>query len=429
MEPVRNGEGQRAGSRMNSAALVLAVLFWTAGCVFAGNALAQRDGEQKSRSWARKHEIDQLTGRRLLKAQEFLVEDKWDEAEAALGKLRLRSLNAAERTKFYTLSGYVAMGRKDLSRARELFELTIAQDFLPLEERADFRFIIARICMEQDNWADAIVNLKRWFLIEEEPNASSYYLLALAYWQAKDTDAALAPALKAVAIANAPQENWLKLLLAIRLTRKEYKETIPLLDQMIRSYPNKTYWIQLSTRHGALGNYPESLIPLQLAYTQGLLTEDPEIRRLAELLLYLELPYRAADVMKFGLESSVVDEDSEYFELLSNSWIMAREYDKAIDPLIRAAELAEGGRIYQRLAEVHIQQERWQEAAEALGLALEKGDLPKPGQATLLMGIVLYSQKKPDQALPWFEKAKAFSDSEQEANTWVKHIKREMAAS
>ena len=116
--------------------------------------------------------------------------------------------------------------------------------------------------------------------------------------------------------------------------------------------------------------------------------------RSAQLLLYLELPYRAVDVMKFGLEKRFMEEDSELYELLSNSWIMAREYDEAVDPLVRAAELAQGGRIYQRLAEVHIQQERWQEAAEALELAINKGELPRPGQTTLLMGIVLYSQKK-----------------------------------
>ena len=217
---VRSGERQCAGARMNSAAIVLVVVFCAAGGMFAGSALAQEDGEQKGRGWARQHEIDPRTGRRLLKAQEFIVDEQWDEAEAALDKLRIRSLNAPEKTKLYTLRGYVAMGREDFSLAREQFELTIAQDFLPLEERADFRFMIARICMQQDNWLDAIENMKKWFLIEREPNASSYYLLALAYWQAKNVDAALAPALKAVALVEAPQENWLKLLLAVRLTRK-----------------------------------------------------------------------------------------------------------------------------------------------------------------------------------------------------------------
>ena len=85
--------------------------------------------------------------------------------------------------------------------------------------------------------------------------------------------------------------------------------------------------------------------------------------------------------------------------------------------------------IYQRLAEVHIQQERWEEAAVALGQALEKGQLPNPGQTTLLMGIVLFSQKKPEQALPWFNKAKGYAETEHEADIWLEHIQREITAS
>jgi tetratricopeptide (TPR) repeat protein len=424
MERMRRGARRRAAAKLSSLAMLLAVLVFIVGSGFAGSALAQ--GEQRGRSWARKFEIDPLSGKRLTKANVLLADQLFDEADAVLDKMRIRSLNANEKTKLYSLRGFVALGREDFAAAREFFELTIAQGFLELEKQADLRFVIARICLQQDKWDEAIANLKKWFTIEKEPNSSAYYLLALAYWQADDFDSALEPALTSVALAEAPQESWLKLLLAIRLTRKEYEETIPILDQLIRRYPSKNNWIQLSTLHGALGNYQESLIPLQLAYAQGLLTEDSEIRRLAELLLYLELPYRAVDVMKFGLEKRFMEEDSELYELLSNSWIMAREYDEAVDPLVRAAELAQGGRIYQRLAEVHIQQERWQEAAEALELAINKGELPRPGQTTLLMGIVLYSQKKPGEALPWFEKAKAFPDSEDEANIWTRHIEREI---
>jgi len=429
---VQHGERYCASVRQTRATVLLIALLWIAGSWIAGVAVAQQGGEEgqkPTRSWARQHEIDPLTGKRLLKAQEFLVAGQWDEADAILDKLRVRSLNPREKTKFYSLRAYVAYGRGELSVTREFLELTIAEDFAPLKEQADFRFQIAQISMEQGKWDEAIANLNKWFLIESNPNSTAYFFLALAHWQVGDIDAALEPALKSVAMAEEPQESWLKLLLAIRLTRKEYQETIPLLNQMIRRYPKKIYWIQLSTLHGVLGNYKASLIPLQLAYTQGLLTENSELRRLAELLLYLELPYRAADVMTSGLDESVVDQDSENFELLSNSWIMAREYDKAVDPLLRAAELADGGRIYHRLAEVHIQRERWQQAAEALSLALEKGSLPNLGKTTLLMGIVLYSQKKSEQALDWFDKAKSHADSEHEANIWLEHIQREMTAS
>jgi tetratricopeptide (TPR) repeat protein len=418
------GEWRFAAVRAIAALVLLVVPIWP-----AGNAFSQEgddSGRQRGGSWARKHEIDPLTGKRLQKAREFLVEQQFDEADATLDKLRVRSLNPIEKTTLYTIRGYVALGRENLPAARDYFEQTIALGVLDADKRAGHRFMIAQMYMQEENWAQVIVHLNKWFTLEENPNSNSYYFLALAHWQSEDTDSALQYVSKAVALSDEPQESWLQLLLAARLTRKEYKESIPILEELVRRFPKKIYWIQLSTLHGALGNYEQSLIPLQLAFTQNLLTEDGEIRRLAELLLFLELPYRAADVMRNGLEKQFVDQDSAYFELLSNSWILAREYDKAVDPLMRAAELADGGRIYQRLAEVHIQRERWEEAAGALGLALEKGNLPEPGQATLLMGITLYSQKKPGEALTWFGKAKKFSETEHEAEIWLEHIQREM---
>lgn len=178
----RVGRGTRKGAvvRLISGGMLLAVLGWIVASGFAGSAMAQ--GEQRGRSWARKFEIDALTGKRLSKANLLLADQLFDEADAVLDKMRIRSLNANEKTKLYSLRGFVALGREDFAAAREFFELTIAQDFLEIEKQADLRFVIARICLQQDKWDEAIANLNKWFTIEKEPNSSAYYLLALAYW-------------------------------------------------------------------------------------------------------------------------------------------------------------------------------------------------------------------------------------------------------
>jgi tetratricopeptide (TPR) repeat protein len=299
---------------------------------------------------------------------------------------------------------------------------------LDVEEQAAIRFQIAQLYLAEERWRDVVTNLEQWFSMVESPNSSAYYLLAIAYYQLEDLDSALPPALKALEVAEVPQEGWLQLVLALRLTRKEYAEAVPLLEQLIHRYPKKIYWIQLSTVHGALGSYEEALIPLQLAYSQGLLTEDEELRRLSQLLLFLDLPYRAAVVLEGGLEEGSVEPDAAAYEQLSNSWIAAREYEKAAAPLARAAELSEGGDLYVRLAQVHIQREKWSEAAEALRRALDKGELANQGDAQLLMGIAYYSQKEPQQALRWFARARQHEATRQEAEVWVRYIERELGS-
>jgi len=385
-----------------------------------------QDKEQDEKAWGRTYSIDERTAKRLIEAREQLTAERYDEAEAALGKLRLRSLNPLERAQTYRIYAFVAYGRNDFDRARDFLEKTIAEEVLSSADVADVRFMIAQLFLQQERWAEAAQNFERWFEMVESPNSGAYYLLALTYYQLEDLDKAVVPAQKAVELADKPQEGWLQLLLALRLTLKEYPAALPLLEQLIELYPKKVYWIQLSTLHGALGNYEEALVPLQLAYTQELLTEQAELRRLAELLLFLDLPYRAAQVMQRGLEEERIEADAEAYELLSNSWISAREYENAVEPLERAAELSDDGDLYVRLAQVHIQREKWSAAAAALRQALEKGDLANTGDAQLLMGIAYYSQKRPQQALTWFGRARKHEETRDEANNWLKYIRREL---
>jgi tetratricopeptide (TPR) repeat protein len=378
--------------------------------------------------WTRTYTVDERTGKRMAEALELLQAERYPEAREALGKLRMGSLNPFEKAQVLRIQAFIAYGDGQLGEARELLEQALAQDVLDVEEQAAIRFQIAQLYLAEERWRDVVTNLEQWFSMVESPNSSAYYLLAIAYYQLEDLDSALPPALKALEVAEVPQEGWLQLVLALRLTRKEYAEAVPLLEQLIHRYPKKIYWIQLSTVHGALGSYEEALIPLQLAYSQGLLTEDEALRRLSQLLLFLDLPYRAAVVLEGGLEEGSVEPDAAAYEQLSNSWIAAREYEKAAAPLARAAELSEGGDLYVRLAQVHIQREKWSEAAEALRRALDKGELANQGDAQLLMGIAYYSQKEPQQALRWFARARQHEATRQEAEVWVRYIERELGS-
>ncbi len=74
---------------------------------------------------------------------------------------------------------------------------------------------------------------------------------------------------------------------------------------------------------------------MQLAYNQDFLESDRELRQLAQLYLYHSIPYRAARVLEKGLADGIVTEDVDIFAMLANSWLLAREYEAALDPLRR----------------------------------------------------------------------------------------------
>jgi tetratricopeptide (TPR) repeat protein len=163
----------------------------------------------------------------------------------------------------------------------------------------------------------------------------------------------------------------------------------------------------------------------QLAYTQGFLTEDKELMRLARSYLYHDLPYPAAEVLEEGLRSGAINGSVEAYELLANSLIAAREYERSLPPLRRAAELSDNGDLYVRLGQVHMQQEAWNDASVLLEKAVDKGGLEDPGNAVLLMGISYYNGAQPTRARAAFQRARKYDSKRSEADRWITHIDTE----
>ena len=410
-------------------------LLVAAACL--GLALVSGAGAQgDDRTWKRQQAPDpEIANRpqagpktleRHANALELLFEERYVEARQELDKLYFKRLNPVEQAMIHQDYAYIASAEEKRDEARQRFQQAIDSGGL-YEQVKDVQFKIAMLWMQDEEWEQASQTLEEWFTLEPDPNSSSYYILALTYYQQERLDDALIPARKAVEISDAPKESWLQLLLGIHLLQKDYQGAIPVLEQLLALYPSRNYFMNLSTVYGALGDYKEAAIPLQLAYEEGLLEEDDHLRRLGQLLLFLNLPYRAAEVLDEGLGQEVIEPDTEVLEMLSNSWIAAREYEAAVHPLERAAALAPTGDLYVRLAQVHVQRENWDGATAALRKALEKGGLEDTGNAHLLMGIALYSDDDPGAARGWFQSASGFETTEQEASVWISHIDQELA--
>jgi tetratricopeptide (TPR) repeat protein len=133
--------------------------------------------------------------------------------------------------------------------------------------------------------------------------------------------------------------------------------------------------------------------------------------------------------MQKGLADGTIESDSDAWRLLGDAWLAAREYEKALDPIKKAAELSPNGDLYVRLGQVYIQREEWEKAIAALQQGLEKGSLKDEGNAHLLIGIANYSQKKIRAARSAFAKARDSEKTRESADRWLKHIDQEQRSS
>jgi tetratricopeptide (TPR) repeat protein len=195
------------------------------------------------------------------------------------------------------------------------------------------------------------------------------------------------------------------------------------LTRLIGMFPDKKlYWLQLSSVYGQLEQYPKSLAVMQIAYNNGLISNDSDARRLADLMLFNGVPYRCGQFLDEAISKKIIKTDSKLYEKQANCWIAAREYAKSIGPLSRAAELSDDGDLYVRLGEVQIQRSEWAGASAAFMQGINKGGLKDKGNAELMLGIALYNQKELSKAKSWFEKAKSFDKQRKTATGYLQLI-------
>lgn len=368
--------------------------------------------------------IDAATGKILTEAIEALNKENYSGAKAAVSKLKMDSLSPYERSRTEQILASIESAQDNYPGAQKHLQAAIDAGGLNEKEISDTRYQIAQMFLAQEKWKEGAAALEQWFQTAQNPNGAAYYLLAVAYYQQNDYKRALVPAQKAVDLTDKPQESWVQLVLALYLQQDKFAEAVPLLKKLIAMAPEKkTYWQQLSSVYGQMEDYPKSLAVAQLAYNGGILVDDADVRRLADLQLFNDLPYRCGLTLDEAVQKKQVKVDFKLYEKQANCWIAARDFAKAVGPLERAAEMAPNGDLYVRLGEVQIQRSEWSAAATALQNGLRKGGLKDTGNAQVLLGIAQFNQKNYAAAKDSFTRARNFDKQRKMADGYLQLIK------
>ena len=368
--------------------------------------------------------MDPAVGRHLKAAVTDLQAQQYPQAESELGELNLDHLSPYERSRAEQLFAVAEQMQDHYDGARAHLKAAIDSGGLNDQEASTARFQIARLYLAENNWKQGAAALEEWFKTAQNPNSAAYHLLAVAYYEMGDHSAALAPAQKAVDLGGAhPQESWLQLLLAIQIELKQYRPATATVKRLIEQTPtNKNYWLQYAGLESTLGDTSGAEAAIELPYRAGWFTGEENALRVTQFLIQSGIPYRAGEILSQAMQKNEVKSDIQNYNLLSNCWLASKEYEKAVKPMRRAADLSPTGENYLRLAQVYVQREDWPNAADTLQLAINRGSLKSPGDALLLMGIVNYNEKHLSNARDWFQKAKGYGASRSHAEGWLAHL-------
>jgi tetratricopeptide (TPR) repeat protein len=171
-----------------------------------------------------------------------------------------------------------------------------------------------------------------------------------------------------------PNQNPYILKMTSFYERKKYKEAIDVLETVILIFPeNKAWWTQLPMFYLLEEDYPKALQTLDLAYKQGFLDKESQIKTLANLYSSNESPYQAAMLLEKHIASGLVKRDDKNISTLANAWHAAQHVSTAAKYYGELAKMTGEARHYSKQGMLLKQDEQFAKAIPALNKALELG--------------------------------------------------------
>jgi hypothetical protein len=397
-------------------------------------AQAQEEGQQQEQETRRTPALRNKVYERLAEAQTAAEAKDMNTAAKILDEMlagrRDNELNSYELANVYNLYAFIHYSREDYGKALQAYENVVSQPDIPLAMEINTRYTIAQLYFVQEQWQRGIDALLKWFDMTPTPNANAYVLLAQGYYQLQDFNKAL----RNIEIAindydqkgRIPKEQWYNLARFLYAENKDNAAAINTLEKLITFYPKKQYWVQLSYMYSEENMEGKQLGAMETAYVQDMLDKDGEYRNMASLFLSAEVPWKAAKVLKQGLEAEIVEDNSKNWELYAGSLRQAQEVQAAIPAMQKAAEKSDNGDLYARLGSIYLDAERFDDAIEAITKGLDRGGVKRPDQARLVLGMAYFNKDNYRAAREAFRAAGRDERSEQYARQWIKYMDSEI---
>ncbi len=328
--------------------------------------------------------------------------------------------------------GYAYNAQENYKRSIESFIKAVRSDALPVKVTHELTYIIAQLYIHAEKYTEGLSYLDKWFEKESNPSSEAHLLAASAYYQINQFKKLIPHAKYAIEKSDAPQQSWYELLIAGYYETKMYRDAALLLETMINKYPdNDSYWLQLVAVYQQNKQEKKALAISELAYEKGILKGD-DIIQLAQTYLYLQLPLEAATMLDSEINNGTIDSSKANIELLSNSWLLAHDEEKAAFTLEQYISKFNDISLNYKLAHIYVELENWDKAKNTLETVVtDKNITTQPkieATAWLLLGISSYHKKDTVRSTQALNKALAFEETRDQAKWWLNQIEEEIPA-
>ncbi|WP_286269479.1 tetratricopeptide repeat protein [Thalassotalea hakodatensis] len=345
-------------------------------------------------------------------------------------KTRIDSMNSYEKAMLWNFYGFMYYADENTAKAIESFNKVIAEQAIPESLRMSTLYSLAQLSMQQQNYTQTLSYLTQWKNVNTKALTSQQHVLfAQVYYQAKQYEKSLVAIENAVTLAKhngeIPKENWLVLQRANYYELKQPEKVTEVMELMVKLYSKPEYWLQLAGMYGEIGREDKQMGAMESAWQAGFISKAQDIITLAQLYRYNNVPYKAAVLLEKEIAQGNVIANEKHLEMLAQSLMAAKEDQKAIPVLVKAAEIAESGKFDAQLAQAYLNTEKWQLAIESAEKAIERGGVTRLGDMHLIVGMSHFNLKNFTESMSAFEEAEQIKSSAKSASQWLKYVARE----
>ena len=396
------------------------------------------EGEQRQHKTRRVPSMSEATFKKLAEAQEFIDGKDLNGAQAVLeGMLdRSRRYNGNEIGQIHNMLGFVHFSKEDYPKAIHHYQTVLAQgEDIPEGLETTTLYTLAQLSFVDDRYQDALRYMETWISKAQNPGPEPRIFMGQVYYQMEDYANAVKQIETGIAVARERgtdiKENWWALLNYLYFEQENWPKVLETLEILVRDFPKREYWLRLAGIQGQEGMEQQQIYTMMAAYEGGYLTKESDLTTLAGLLMQDDVPIRAVRVLKAGFAEELIERTDRNLRAFGQAYQLSQEVDEAIPVFEEAAELSEDGRIYESLAQLYLEDEKFKECVSAANHALEKGGLRKVQSIHIIRGMCEYNRDRLSPARSSFvscrnESRRTRDESNQRVcQQWITYIDRE----
>ena len=374
--------------------------------------------------------ISRFTADYLKRINDYISEDDFENAIRELTILSTRyylNEQSYERSLINQLWGNVYAMQASYEKAIDSYEAALRFRRIPLITNLQVRTNLAQCYFQVKNFKKVIEVLHEYKNQAEkrgqEFSPKNRVMIGIAYYYEDNFDLAYQYISSANDMSIKYEEDWLRYELALAIKLDKINEAIETGQLLIYVNPEKKeYWQQLSGLYYTQNRDDESLAGLELAFDNELLVESKEYKDLARYYLYKGLPQKAVKVLDYGFKNDFLEIDHKNYELLADSYFIARDRENGIKALQTSLSLKEDSDIAFKIARFGFEDENWILALKYFNKAKKLGWNKSPGRLELLMGITQYELGNLNESINFFNIALDQDDTKSAAEGWISFV-------